>query len=105
MLRGVGYARGRWSLGNNASKLFPTMVPRRNLKGLILGVPKESLEGEHRVAIAPDSVKKLVKAGVTVKIESNAGSGSLFDDTSYKAAGAHIVSKDEAWKSQVVAKV
>jgi NAD/NADP transhydrogenase alpha subunit len=70
-----------------------------------VGVPKESLEGEHRVAIAPESVKKLKKAGVTVKVQASAGEGSMYSDALYKAAGAEVVTAEEAWKAQVVAKV
>lgn len=80
-------------------------LSKRNLQGLVVGVPKESLEGEHRVAIAPESVKKLKKAGVTVKVQSSAGEGSMYSDALYKAAGAEVVTGDEAWKAQVVAKV
>jgi hypothetical protein len=42
---------------------------KRRLTGLVVGVPKESLDGELRVALAPESVKKLKKAGVAVKIQ------------------------------------
>ena len=47
-------------------------VQTRGLQGLVVGVPKESLEGEHRVAVVPGNVIKLKKAGATVKLESYA---------------------------------
>ena len=77
----------------------------RGLQGLVIGVPKEILEGEHRVAIVPVNVVKLKKAGAIVRIESGAGALSGFTDTQYTDAGAEIVTSAELWKSEVVAKV
>jgi len=77
----------------------------RSLQGLVVGVPKESLDGEHRIALSPQNIGKLTKAGATINIETSAGLGSGYSDESYRAAGAHIVSAEEAWKAQVVAKV
>jgi len=53
-------------------------------------------EGESRVAIVPNSVSKLGKAGFEVLIESGAGSGSNYSDSMYKSKGAKVVSRDEA---------
>lgn len=55
-------------------------------------VPKETKERERRVALVPDTVKTLVKAGFEVAVETNAGLSSYFDDASYTEAGASIVS-------------
>ena len=77
----------------------------RALQGLVVGVPKESFEGEERVALTPVHVTKLKKAGAHVKIEKNAGLGSGFTDAEYSAAGADIVNNGEAFKCQVVAKI
>jgi len=77
----------------------------RRLTGLTIGVPKESLEGEHRVAMTPAHVIKLKKSGALLRIENNAGSLSGFTDDMYKAAGAEIVSCEAVWKSQLVTKV
>jgi len=77
----------------------------RGLQGLTIGVPKETLEGECRVAITPPNVTKLTKAGAKVRIESNAGELSGFSDDLYKTAGAEISPLDAIWKSQVVTKV
>lgn len=77
----------------------------RGLQGLSVGVPKESLDGEFRVALTPPNVIKLKKAGAIVKIETGAGLGSGFTDLQYKNAGAEVVSSEEAWKAEVVAKV
>lgn len=82
-----------------------SMMSVRTLQGLVVGVPKESLEGEMRVALTPVNVVKLKKAGAEVNIEKNAGIGSGFTDLEYQEAGAQIVAADAAWKSQVVAKI
>ena len=64
------------------------------------------LGGERRVAATPDTVKKLVKWGYSVVIESGAGAGATIDDAAYVAAGATIdPDGDNAWGSDVVFKV
>ena len=60
-----------------------------------LAVPRETLEGEKRVALVPESVKKLVKAGVQVAVEAGAGTPSFLPDETYVEAGA-TVEKDRA---------
>ena len=71
-----------------------------------LGVPRESTPGERRVAATPDTVKKLVKWGYSVVVESGAGAGATIDDAAYEAAGATIdPDGDNAWGSDVVFKV
>ncbi|MBW6469224.1 MAG: NAD(P) transhydrogenase subunit alpha [Coriobacteriia bacterium] len=58
---------------------------------MIIGIPKEILEREHRVAALPDEVAAYVNMGFTVLVETGAGLGSLSDDDSYRAAGATVV--------------
>jgi NAD(P) transhydrogenase len=84
---------------------FRIVQSRRQLQGLILGVPKEISEGEQRVAIVPLHVAKLKKAGATINIEKNAGLASGYTNEQYEKAGANIVGDAEVWKSEVVAKV
>jgi len=62
-----------------------------------IAVTREAAE-EPRVAVSPETVKKLVGAGATVKVEAGAGARSRFSDEALKAAGAQIVSHDEALK-------
>jgi len=57
---------------------------------VILGVPKEIVPGEHRVALVPDSVGRLVKAGLTIHVAHNAGLAGGFSDQSYTTAGATV---------------
>ncbi len=94
----------------NASKFgrlsaFKAANQTRNLQGLVIGVPKESFEGEARVALTPVNVIKLKKAGAVINIETNAGLGSGFSNDQYVQAGAQIVSGEEAWKAAVVTKI
>jgi NAD(P) transhydrogenase subunit alpha len=55
-----------------------------------IAVPKETHAGERRVALAPESVKKLIKAGFTVAVESGAGATAFFSDDQYKEGGATV---------------
>ena len=66
-----------------------------------LGVLLEP-EGESRVAIVPNSVSKLGKAGFEVLIESGAGSGSNYSDSMYETKGAQVVSRDEALSAELL---
>lgn len=61
-----------------------------------LAVPKETEPGEERVAIVPETVKRLVKKGIEVLVESGAGEGARFPDEEYKEAGATIEPSVEA---------
>ncbi|ADT88448.1 NAD(P) transhydrogenase subunit alpha [Vibrio furnissii NCTC 11218] len=70
-----------------------------------IGVPKEILAGETRVAASPSSVEQLIKLGFEVVIESQAGSLASFEDAAYQAAGATMASKDDVWQSDIVLKV
>lgn len=62
---------------------------------MIIGIPKEIMSGEHRVAAIPDTVQKMVRDGATVLVESGAGKGSYYDDQEYINAGAKIVSNPQ----------
>ncbi|MAQ43413.1 MAG: NAD(P)(+) transhydrogenase (Re/Si-specific) subunit alpha [Candidatus Marinimicrobia bacterium] len=59
---------------------------------MILGIPKELLDNETRVAVIPATVKQYISAGFNVKIQSGAGEGSQISDSEFKDAGAEIVS-------------
>ena len=55
---------------------------------MIIGIPKEIMHEEARVAATPETVKKYVADGHTVLVETNAGAGALHFDADYAAAGA-----------------
>lgn len=58
---------------------------------LKIGVLKETAEGETRVAITPDVVKKYIKMGAEIMVEASAGQAAGFSDESFSASGANIV--------------
>ena len=72
-----------------------------------IGVPREILPGEKRVATVPEVVEKLIKLGFAVSVESGAGDAANCSDDSYRAAGAQIVDSAAAlWAgSDIVFKV
>ena len=55
-----------------------------------IGVLKESIPSERRVALTPDAVTALVKAKFEVLVETGAGAGAFFSDADYQAAGAKV---------------
>lgn len=65
-----------------------------------VGIPKEIVPGEKRVALAPDMVGKLKDAGAEVLVEAGAGMAANLPDVAYQSAGATIVSGAEELFSQ-----
>ncbi len=59
---------------------------------MIIGIPKETLNEENRVAIMPSDVKQLSSEFLKFKIESGAGNGAFISDENYIQSGAEIVS-------------
>jgi len=73
---------------------------------MVIGVPKESAEGERRVALVPEVVRKLTDSGLEVVVERGAGAGALIPDAQYEAAGAKLVDGPAAaFGADVVVKV
>jgi H+-translocating NAD(P) transhydrogenase subunit alpha len=70
-----------------------------------IAVPKEIKSGEKRVALVPDIISKLTKAGLEVVIESGAGVNAQAADQDFKAAGAEVKSGDVLTGADVVLSV
>jgi NAD(P) transhydrogenase subunit alpha len=70
-----------------------------------IGVPKETLEGERRVALIPDSVRALTAKDIEVSVESGAGTEAGFTDEMYTEAGADVGDAAAAWSSDIVLRV
>ncbi|NOY25152.1 MAG: Re/Si-specific NAD(P)(+) transhydrogenase subunit alpha [Oligoflexia bacterium] len=70
-----------------------------------VGVPRELAAAERRVAVAPDTVPRLVKLGFTVAVEAGAGDAAGFTDQAYVDAGATLVDREAAWGSDIVAHI
>src|SRR5262245_49422351 len=56
-----------------------------------IGVPRETVAGERRVALVPDAAAALVKSGLEVLVERGAGEGAFHADAAYEQGGARIV--------------
>ena len=70
-----------------------------------VGVPKETLAGERRVAIVPETARGLVKAGIQVAVEAGAGAAAFFGDAAYIDAGANVSDAATAFAGDAVLKV
>ena len=67
---------------------------------MIIGIPKETYPGEHRVSLVPAAVPALKKAGLEVLVESNAGAGSGYLDSAFSEKGAQIAgSRTQVYES------
>ena len=65
-----------------------------------VGVVKETLAGERRVALVPDAVIKLIAAKLEVAIQAGAGSEAFLADEAYQKAGATIISEAQTLLGQ-----
>ncbi len=74
---------------------------------MIVGVPKELVAGERRVGATPKTVKRLVKQGFDVLIESNAGVEANYSNDDFESVGATIVpsAKELYSRAQIILKV
>ena len=70
-----------------------------------IAVLKETIAGEKRVAIIPDSLKRLTKHGIQVLVQSGAGDAAGFTDADYEKLGAKIASFDEMVTADAIVKV
>lgn len=69
---------------------------------MLIGIPREPNPEQTLVAGTPDSVKKLIKLGYDVVVESGAGEKASYFDDAYEEAGAKIVGREEAWGADIV---
>jgi NAD(P) transhydrogenase subunit alpha len=67
-----------------------------------VGVPRETTEGERRVALVPETVGKLAAGGFELVVEQEAGAAASFPDEAYRGAGATI---GDPWEADGVVKV
>ena len=72
---------------------------------MLIGVPLETVTGETRVAVTPETAKKLVAQGHTVRVQSGAGVAASVTDAAYTAAGAEITDAAGALGCDLVLKV
>jgi len=72
---------------------------------MLIGVPAETAAGETRVAVTPETVKKLAASGHTVRVQSGAGVAASVTDAAYQTAGAEITDRAGAFSADMVLKV
>jgi H+-translocating NAD(P) transhydrogenase subunit alpha len=72
---------------------------------MLIGIPAETLAGETRVAVTPETVKKLVAQGHKLRIQSAAGIAASITDAAFIAAGAEITDAAGAFGCDLVLKV
>ena len=72
---------------------------------MLMGVPAETATGETRVAVTPETAKKLIAQGHTVRVQSGAGLRASATDEAYQAAGADITDAAGAFGADMVLKV
>lgn len=90
-----------------------TYIPQELLEELTksgcrlwIGLPRETAEGERRLALTPEAVGVLVEAGHRVWVETDAGLGINYSDNHYSEAGAEIVdSAAEVYQADVILKI
>ncbi|MDZ3992597.1 Re/Si-specific NAD(P)(+) transhydrogenase subunit alpha [Pseudomonas sp. Teo4] len=72
---------------------------------MYIGVPSETAHGETRVAVTPDTVKRLVAAGHQVVVQRDCGVNSCITDSAFEAAGATVGKASDAFGAEIVLKV
>ena len=70
---------------------------------VIIGVARETAQGERRVALTPETAKKLVAAGAIVRVQAGLGALAHFTDQAYADAGAALVDGDVLADADIVA--
>ncbi|TFY98073.1 Re/Si-specific NAD(P)(+) transhydrogenase subunit alpha [Ramlibacter rhizophilus] len=72
---------------------------------MLIGVPAETTAGETRVAVTPETAKKLIAQGHSLRVASGAGLAASVTDEAYRATGAEIVDQAQALGCELVLKV
>jgi H+-translocating NAD(P) transhydrogenase subunit alpha len=72
---------------------------------MVVGVPTEIADGERRVALVPEVVRKLTARGLDVLVEAGAGERAIIPDALFEAAGAKLGDAKTVWAADVVVKV
>jgi H+-translocating NAD(P) transhydrogenase subunit alpha len=84
----------------------PTTANPKEERQMKVGVPREVIPGERRVALVPDTVSRLVEDGLEVLVQAGAGDAAGFDDAAYREAGATVTDDATAvYTSDIVLKV
>ncbi|QGM80354.1 Re/Si-specific NAD(P)(+) transhydrogenase subunit alpha [Otariodibacter oris] len=72
---------------------------------MLIGVPKELLDNESRIAATPKTIQQILKLGFEIVVENNAGFKASFEDSAYTEAGATIGNTKSVWNADIIFKV
>lgn len=72
---------------------------------MLIGVPRELLDGETRVAATPKTVQQILKLGFDVIVEHDAGFKASFEDNAFLEAGAKLGGVQDVWNADIIFKV
>ena len=72
---------------------------------MLIGVPAETTAGETRVAITPETAKKLIAQGHSIRVQSGAGVAASVTDDAYVAVGVQVTDAASAWSCDLVLKL
>ena len=72
---------------------------------MLIGVPRELLGNESRVAATPKTVQQILKLGFEVIVEHDAGFKASFEDQAFVAAGAKVGDAAQVWQADIIFKV
>jgi NAD(P) transhydrogenase subunit alpha len=72
---------------------------------MLIGVPLETAAGETRVAVTPETAKKLAAQGHSVRVQAGAGVAAAVTDAAYEAVGCEICDRAGAFGAELVLKV
>ncbi len=72
---------------------------------MLIGVPRERLDNESRVAATPKTVQQILKLGFDVIVEHDAGFKASFEDQAFAAAGAKVGDAAQVWQADIIFKV
>ncbi|MEE3608659.1 Re/Si-specific NAD(P)(+) transhydrogenase subunit alpha [Avibacterium paragallinarum] len=72
---------------------------------MLIGVPRERLDNETRVAATPKTVQQILKLGFEIIVEHDAGFKASFEDQAFIEAGAKVGTEQEVWNADVIMKV
>ncbi|TDQ57162.1 NAD(P) transhydrogenase subunit alpha [Mesocricetibacter intestinalis] len=72
---------------------------------MLIGVPRELLDNESRVAATPKTVQQILKLGFEVIIEHDAGFKASFEDEAFQQAGARLGDQNAVWNADIIFKV
>ena len=71
---------------------------------MLIGIPKETVSGETRVAMLPNDIKRLQSDGITIQVENDCGSKAFVSNSEYESAGIKIVDSVYS-ESEVIIKI